>query len=369
VRKQLRLLFRQFAQPKEGYEIHALLGDRGEPGFAQDVEQARKLGVQVTLVPAFRREVQMGKDRETYRFLKERLAALTPYLVHTHSAKAGFLGRLAAHACGVPRIIHTPHVFPFQWATGLKGRFYLELERYAARRCHALVCVGKGQREDALQRRVAPPGKLVLIRNGIALPDPVTPGQRTSLRVALGLPPDVPTVGMVARLAPQKGVFTFLEAAARVLRRTPEVLFVLIGDGPLRADVHARAAQLGLGPAKLKLPGHLEDAEKCYPAFDVLALTSYYEGLPYVLLEGMAYGVPVVATDVLGSREVVIDGNSGLLTRPGDPADLAEKIFSIICSAELRRTLSAGARARVQKTFPLDPFLEAHRKLYKGEGL
>jgi len=154
-----------------------------------------------------------------------------------------------------------------------------------------------------------------------------------------------------------------------VLRRTPEVLFVLIGDGPLRAEVHARAAQLGLGPAKLKLPGHLEDAEKCYPAFDVLALTSYYEGLPYVLLEGMAYGVPVVATDVLGSREVVIDGNSGLLTRPGDPADLAEKIFSIICSAESRRTLSAGARARVQKTFPLDPFLDAHRKLYKGESL
>jgi glycosyltransferase involved in cell wall biosynthesis len=365
VRKQLRLLFRHFGRKEEGFEIHALLGDRGEAGLAQELEQARRSGIHVTMVPGFAREIRPGADRQVYGFLKQQLRTLAPFIVHTHSSKAGFLGRLAAHACAVPRIIHTPHVFPFQWTTGLKRSFYLSLERFAAGRCHSIVCVGKGQREDAVQRGGAPPEKLILIRNGVALPAPTTPGQRASLRVGLELPADVPTVGMVARLAPQKGVFTFLEAAARVQRQLPQAVFVLIGDGPLAAQVHARAAELHLGPPRFRLAGHLENAEKYYPAFDLLALTSHYEGLPYVLLEGMACGVPVVATDVLGSREVVIDGNSGLLTRPGDPADLAEKIISVLYSTTLRQTLAAGGRARVEKSFPLDAFLEGHRKLYR----
>ncbi|GMV79758.1 MAG: glycosyl transferase family 1 [Planctomycetota bacterium] len=366
VRKHLRELIDCFAQPGEGFEIHALLGDRGEPGFGAELERWRAAGVRAEVLPELARALHPNRDWAAYRVLKRRLRHLAPQVVHTHSAKAGFLGRLAAHACGVPRIIHTPHIFPFLWSGGLASALYLGLERFAAERCHRLICVGAGQREAALRYKVAAEAKLTVIPNGVRLPPLPDRARILAERAKLGLGPDQLAIGMVARLAPQKGVGTFLKAAQRILNARADAVFVLLGGGPLESEVRSQAQALGLPRDRMRIMGHVEEAEARYPAFDVLALSSLYEGLPYVLLEALAWGVPVVATDVMGSRDVVQHGETGLLVPPQDDAALAVALERLLADAELRKRLGMAGRGTVQERFTRERFLEGHRALYRG---
>ena len=365
MRKQLRLLMQHFARPQSGVRVCALLGDRGEPGFHQELEDARDCGVNVRMVPTFKRSIRPFHDLSAYRFLKGTLREWKPTVVHTHSAKAGFLGRLAARACGVPHIIHTPHIFPFQWSTGAKRSFYLKLERYAARRCTDIVCVGRQQFELATKMQLTATNTFRVIRNGVTVPGPLTPEQRADLRRQLELPDDATVMGMIARLAPQKGVGTFLECAARLAKADERVLFVLIGSGPEEEQTRQRLKALGLRD-RFRLLGHRDDAEQLYGAFDLLVLSSLYEGLPYVLLEGMACGLPIVATDVLGTSELIEDGVSGRLVPPGDAVKMADCLQELIASPESCKRLGTAARERVRAEFRLDTFLTEHERLYGG---
>ncbi len=366
VRKHLRDLIRVFSRPEEGLELHAILGDRGEPGLHAELEQlARANGnLRWTFVPELRRALNPLSDLRAYARVKELLRAIAPEIVHTHSAKAGYIGRTAAHHLAVPRIVHTAHVFPFQWARGLRGRVYLALERQVARFTHTLICVGESQRDDALARGLAPPGKFRLIRNGIEIPAGAPSDGRAIARAALEIDAARPAVGMVARLAPQKGLNAFLQAAQAVLASRPDVVFCVVGGGPLEADIRRRAIALKLSADNFRVLGHREDAAQLYAAFDVLTLSSLYEGLPYVLLEAMAWGVPVVATDVLGSRDVVVDGTTGFLARVNDPAHIAEHTLRLLGDAALRARFGAAARQRVAGQFSFTTFIDGHRQLY-----
>lgn len=367
VRKHLRELIRIFARPEEGFTVHAILGDRGEAGFREELESLRAslAGFSYTLAPSLKRSLCPVRDLRAGLELRRLLRALAPDIVHTHSSKAGVLGRQAAQGLGIRNIFHTAHVFPFQWARGVRGRVFLALERRAARVTTALVCVGESQRAIALERGLCAAEKLVVIRNGIELPAPPPLDQKAAQRAALGLAPSAPAVGMVARLAPQKGVGAFVQAAAKVLQQRPETVFCVVGGGPLESQVRARLAELRVPPESFRLLGHREDAAALYPAFDVVALSSLYEGLPYVLLEAMAWGVPVVATDVLGSRDVVRDGVTGFLARVDDPADIAARLLRLLNDPELRARCGAAARQRVAEEFSLAAFREGHRQLYR----
>lgn len=366
VRKHLRLLLEGVARPEEGFEVHALLGDRGEPGFKEEVEAWRARGVKAEILPELRRAIRYGPDRAAYASLKRRLREIAPQIVHTHGSKSGFLGRLAAYANKVPRILHTPHVFPFQSHGGVSGAFFLLLERYATKRCDSIVCVGEGQREEALCVRLAAPERLLVIPNGVAVPEPLTAEARKALRAKHGLPPDALIVGMCARLAPQKGVEVFVEAAARVAKVVPDARFVVAGEGPLRDSVQAHAAALGLDASRLKLLGYVPDAAELCAAFDVAAMTSRYEGLPYALLEAMAWGVPVAATAAAGNADLVRGGECGLLSPPDDASAFAGNLERLLKDAALRTKLGQAGRARVKADFTLASFLDAHRKLYGG---
>jgi glycosyltransferase involved in cell wall biosynthesis len=367
VRKHLRELIRVFARPTEKFEISCIFGDRGEPGFQAELDgfARQNPGFRYTLIPQLRRSISLSSDWRAYSQIKEHLRSYAPDIVHTHGSKGGILGRQAAHLLGISRIIHTPHVFAFQWETGVKKRIYMALERRAARFCQSIICVGEGQRAEALASRIAPEEKLVVIRNGVELPPPVSAEERKRLRESLGLAPDVPSIGMVARLAPQKGVGIFLRAAVETLRARPDAVFVLVGGGPDEQAVRTRATELKLPPERFKLLGHREDAESLYPAFDVLVLSSLYEGLPYVLLEAMARGVPVVATDVMGSRDVVLDGITGFLARASDPAHIAERILALLNDRLLHDRQGAAARKHIEQQFSFSAFIEGHRRLYE----
>jgi glycosyltransferase involved in cell wall biosynthesis len=367
VRRHLRLLMEHFSRPEENFAVQALFGDRGEPGFPAEVAQLRARGLEIEVLPELARALSFSRDAAAWKALRRGLARLRPDLVHTHSSKAGFLGRMAARRAGTPRILHTPHVFPFQWARGLRGAFYLALERFAARRCDRIVCVGEEQRRDALRFHVAPEDKLVVIRNAAPVPEPAGPDERAARRAELDLAPDALAVGLVGRLAPQKGAGDFLRAAAALLPRHRSVVCLLLGAGPLEAELRGLARRLELPAERFRFLGYRENAARLYPAFDVVALSSHYEGLPYVLLEAMACGVPVAATDVLGSREVIVHESSGLLVPPGDPPRLAEALLRLLDDRELRARLGAAGRARVREQFGLEPFFESHRRLYRGE--
>ncbi|HYG78408.1 MAG TPA: glycosyltransferase family 4 protein [Planctomycetota bacterium] len=367
VRKHLRDLIRVFSRPGEGFEIHAILGDRGEPGLR---EELNAMPLQHTFVPQFQRSISSLRDTRAYMHIKELLRKIQPDIVHTHSAKAGFLGRYAAHHLGIKKILHTPHVFPFQWAHGFQARVYLALEKQVARFSHTLICVGESQREDALARKVAEAEKLVVVRNGIELPPESAAAERerarSNARRALEIADDQPAIGMVARLAPQKGVGAFVRSAALILEKNPRCVFFMIGGGPLEGEVRARMAELGVGQEKFRLLGHRQDAPRLYPGFDVAVLSSLYEGLPYVLLEAMAWGVPIVATDVLGSRDVVVDGETGFLARVNDPKHIAERTLLLLEDAPLRKRYGSAAQKRVAEEFSFAKFIEGHRALYNG---
>ena len=369
VRKHLCELMRVFSRPDEGYIVHAILGDREEQGFREELAQiARDSGnLKFDFVPELKRSIHLTRDLKAYAAMKELLRGIQPDIIHTHSSKAGFLGRMAAHHLGLGNVVHTPHVFPFQWTRGMKGRIYLALERQAAKWCRTLVCVSESQRADAAARNLVSSDKLIVIRNGIELPPETSKDKRNELRARLDLSNVVPAVGMVARLAPQKGVGIFLQAAAVILKKRSEVMFLLVGGGPLEREIQERITELKLPSRNIRLLGHREDAQELYPAFDVLILSSLYEGLPYVLLEAMAQGIPVVATDVLGSRDVVVDGETGFLAPVSDPVRIAECALAVLNDAAMHERMGVEARKRVAIEFSLRTFVEGHRQLYRSD--
>jgi glycosyltransferase involved in cell wall biosynthesis len=368
VRKHLRDLLHVFLRPEEGFDVLAILGDRGEAGFRDEMKQlaAKYANLRYVFVPDFKRPIRPFNDLRALSGIKKLIVEFKPDVAHTHSAKAGFLGRRAASALGVPNIIHTPHVLPFQSVSGIKGRAYLALERHAAKLSHTIVCVSESQRAFALEEKLCAPTRLTVIRNAIE-PHALPPNARALARKILELPESASVAGMVARLAPQKGVSAFAQAASEVLRARRDTTFVLVGGGPLEEDLRARVKELGVPPERFRILGHREDAADLYNAFDVLVLSSLYEGLPYVLLEAMVRGIPVVATDVLGSRDVVADGQTGLLARVNDPRDIADKILTLLNDAEKCRRFGAAAVRRAAEEFSFDEFIRKHRELYRRQ--
>ncbi|MHC5054860.1 MAG: glycosyltransferase family 4 protein [Planctomycetota bacterium] len=352
------------------FEVHLVVSLRRGREMLFDLPALGRLGVRVHIVP-MSRAISPVDDGRSLRRLVRLFGKRRFDVVHTHSAKAGFLGRRAARVAGVPQVIHTPHVWPFQWTRGAARLVYYRLERLAAGWCDRLVCVGPGQRDYGLASRVAGnhEDKLVVVPNGV---DPAAldaSADRAGVRAELGVLPGDLAVGMVARLAPQKGVGRFLEAAALVARERTDVRFLLVGSGPLERRTRRRARELGLGPARLALLGHREDVPRLCSGFDVFALSSLYEGLPYVLLEAMAARRAVVATRVAGVEDVIEDGVTGRLAPPGDAPAIAEAISGLLGDSGARRDLGSAARRRVEAAFPLERFIDAHARLYEGADL
>jgi len=348
---------------KKRFDVHLILSFWRSDEMRVDLPTLRAHGVAVHTVRIQRRIDPVADLRALARlarlFRRERFD-----VVHTQSSKAGFMGRLAARRAGVGRVVHTPHVWPFQWTRQPMRGAFLALEKLAARWCERLVCVGREQREIGLARRVASPERLVVIENGVDVTPPPAKSARDEIRRELGVGDDEIAVGMVARLEPQKGVGRFIDAAAALARDHPAARFFLVGDGRLRRRTEARAAGHGLGGQRLSFLGHREDAARLYAGFDVFVLSSLYEGLPYVILEAMAAGLPVVATDVTGTREVVEDGVTGTLVPMGDASAIARGIAPYLADADLRAATGRRARERVQERFTMKRFIELHEKLY-----
>jgi len=306
----------------------------GEPGLLD--QEARTLdGIAFHQVPSLVRPIRPWRDLRAFLSLTRLLRKLRPTIVHTHSSKAGILGRLAARLAGVPIIIHSIHGFGFTRYQHPLVRLALVMgERLAAPVTTKFFAVSEASRRQGLSLGLFSADRCTVIRSGVDL----AALRRTHVdvgvkRQALGLEPTKPVIGMVAPFKPQKAPLDFVRMAGLVHRARPDAQFLLVGDGELREAVLGERARLGLSSV-LHLTGWRRDAAEIMRCLDVFVLTSLWEGLPRVYLEAMASGVPVVGTKVDGAPEVVREGVTGFLVEPGDTQALAERVLYILSHPE-----------------------------------
>ncbi len=294
-------------------------------------------------------------------------------IVHTHCAKAGVVGRMAARRAGVPAIAHTFHLFAWQTESSsgapLLGRVasagkkaaYVQLERYAASLSDALITVCDENRSQALRLRLARPEKLVTIYSGIDLKKYVPTRDPREVRLELGLDPDRPVVGNVGRLAEQKAPLDLVTAAKEILRSRPDAQVVLAGDGPLADEVRAAAAD----EPGIRLIGHRSDVPDVLSAFDVFMQASLWEGLGRAATEAMVMRLPVAATAVDGVPELVEHGVTGLLSKPRDTSALAQNVLWLLNDPVEARRMGARGHSRVVPAFDVDHMVRSIERVYE----
>lgn len=308
------------------------------------LDEAADAGFPVHVVPELRPEIAPNLERRALQRIAELLTADPADVVHTHSAKAGTLGRLAARRAGVGRIVHTYHGFPFhEFQSPARRAAYVAIERRLGRITDIGLCVGAGVAVEAVRRRLIAPERIRTI--GVAV-DHTAPAADASARAAaraeLGLPADAVVVGCVGRLAYQKAPEQFVESLARLNRS--DVVGVWIGDGPLLGEIKRAVAAAG-SRARVVLAGERSDVPSLLPALDVFALPSRYEGLPVAIVEAMTCGIPVVATAVNAVADAVVPGRTGLLVPPQRPDLFAAAIGYVVDHPHHARAMAAAARS------------------------
>jgi len=327
--------------------------------------EARALAdVELFELPHLRREVRPLADLRALSEFRRAIRRFRPGVVHTHSSKAGILGRLAARREGVPVVVHSIHGFGFGPHQPLPVRLaFLTAERLASRWTTAFVAVSQRNLEEGVRLGLFPASRARLIRSGVDLTSFAAHRGGTALRREIGIPVDAPLVVQIACFKAQKAPERFVEVAARVASGFPAAHFLLVGDGALRRRLERLRREHGL-EGRLHLPGWRRDVSAVLDAATVVTLTSRFEGLPRVLVEGLAAGVPVVAMAVDGVNEVVRDGENGFLVPPDDVAGVAERVGEILRDSALRSRLSARAVEGLQE-FGREAMVRQQEELYR----
>jgi glycosyltransferase involved in cell wall biosynthesis len=344
---------------RDRVEFHVAVGD---DGFLAD--ELRAAALPVHIVSDLQREISLRADRRAVGALRRLIRELRPQLVHTHSTKAGLLGRIAARAERIPAL-HTAHAWSF--SDGLSWRrkaMAVPIEALAGRITERFIVVSEADREIAIRYNVGQDSQIRIVHNGV--PDSTLRAQLTARAEAVGADESTaaaapPVLTMVARLAPPKDPLLLLRALSRV-----EVPFLLriVGDGPDRPAVEAAIQDLGLS-AQVEMLGVRKDVPALLADSDVFTLISAQEGFPLAILEAMRAGLPVVASDVGGVREAVEHGRTGVLIPRGDEAALRVALNRLLGDATLRSGLGAAGRAAYEARFTVEQMLDATVAVYR----
>lgn len=286
-------------------------------------------------------------------------------IVHTHSSKAGILGRLTARLAGVRAIVHTVHGWSFNDYQPIFLRlFYVFFERICARFTEKIIVVSQWDKEQGLKNSIETREKYTLIRYGINCEDFKNTAERIDLRKKLGVNASDIVIGMVSCLKPQKAPLDFVKLAGLIKKICPGIRFVLVGDGLLREKVIHLIKRLGLEKDFL-LTGWSDNIAALLSTFDIFVLTSLWEGQPIAVLEAMAARLAVVATDTGGIREIVLDGKTGYLVKRGDLQSMLERIKQLLFNEQLRRNLGISASDSVRGAeFSVTNMIKQSQQLY-----
>ncbi len=361
-----------------GHDVTLITGPSYGPE-GQLVQRARSAPYRYLEIPLLRRAINPLHDLRTLRQLKKLLAQLDPDIVHTHSAKAGIIGRYAAYnlrqraaetccpatralrtaqlnTCGRPRIIHTIHGLAFHpYQSNLLNRLYIAVERRAARRTDAFISVADAMTDQALAAGIGQPNQYHTIRSGLEVDtflNPPSPQQTATLRQQLNLPPDALVVASVARLFHLKGHEFIIDAAKKLAPNHPNLYWLFVGDGSLRPQIEQQIAQANLTD-RFRLTGLVPPSRipALLHASDILVHCSLREGLARTLPQALLAGKPVVSFDVDGAREVVHNNETGFLVPPRDIDTLTHALGQLIDQPDLRQRLGHTGRQRCQQAF------------------
>ena len=329
-------------------------------------DRAHRQGLKLEVMPELIRAVRPPTDYRAYRRLRSAFRRLRPEVVHTHSSKAGIVGRAAAWAEHVPAVVHTIHGLPFGPSeTPTKNRLYIALERWAAKRCHAIVGVCDAMAEQALAAGVGRPEQYSTVYSGMDVESFLNPRRgRDEVRRELALNDSHVAFGTVARLFERKGHDDILAVAPRVLSENPNIRFVFIGDGILRDRLKADAERMGIGHAIL-FTGLVppDRIPELLGAMDAVVHPSLREGLARVLPQSLLVGRPVISYDIDGAKEVVRP-ETGILLKPRDLDGLGSAILTMASDPVLRDRMGAEGRRRFADQFRAETMTDQLRELY-----
>jgi glycosyltransferase involved in cell wall biosynthesis len=328
------------------------------------ISEARAQGVPVHVEPWLVRRVAPLHDAIALARMVRFMRRGRYDVVHTHVAKAGVLGRLAARLAGVPVVVHTAHGFWITFAQSPRVSWaYIRLERFGTGLTDAVVSVSDTITRQLLAHGIGSAAQYTTLRSGIELERFAAASlDRAAARRRLDLPGDAFVVGSVGRLSPQKAPLDLIRAFAALAGRRPEAHLVVVGDGPLRTETETEASRLGL-ENRVRFLGLRRDMPEILGALDALVLVSRYEGLPRVVPEAMAAGLPVVATDVDGTSEAVAHGETGFLVPSGDVARVAAALESLAADPASARLMGERARERAA-AFSIDVMVAGLERLY-----
>ncbi|MBC8105424.1 MAG: glycosyltransferase family 4 protein [Anaerolineae bacterium] len=331
------------------------------------IDRAKSYGYRVIVVDEMRRAISVSKDFRTYRRLKTVLTELNPDVVHTHSSKAGIIGRWAAHRAKCRFIVHTIHGLAFTASTSRAANFiYKTLEKVTAPITHKIVCVADAMREQSLLAGVGRPGQYLTVYSGMqTAPFLNPPIPRDVVRRELGLRDEDIAVGTIARLFELKGHDDLLDIAPKLCATFPTLKFLWIGDGLLRESFKRRIAQMGLTD-RFILTGLVppEKIPQLTHAMDILVHPSRREGLARALPQGSLAEKPVITYDIDGNREALIEGETGYALPPFDKNQLAAKIALLARDMELRKKLGTRGRAFALSRFDANVMVDALEAVY-----
>ena len=360
--------------------VASVLGLRDKPGLDVDLISGPTNGPEGSLESSFAhipqalsisprlvRPVHPLKDWLALRDLTTEFRARKPDIVHTHSSKAGVLGRLAAHRAGVPIIVHTVHgpsFGPFQGA--LANLVFTAAERHAARVTTHFVTVANAMTQQFLGAGIGRPGQFTRVFSGFPLEPFLSTHNDPALRARWGLKPEDFVVGKIARLFKLKGHDDLIAATPALVQRCPRMKFLLVGGGPWRERLEAKVRALGL-QNHFVFTGLVPPAEipQLVGIMDALVHLSYREGIPRALPQALAAARPVVAYDCDGAREVCLDNETGFLIPPGDSARLAESLSALATDAALCKRLGQRGQELVRNWFPVQRMVDDLHALYQ----
>jgi glycosyltransferase involved in cell wall biosynthesis len=311
--------------------------------------RSRALGVRTIVLPELVRQISPLADSRALGKLIGLVRTLKPDVVHAHSSKAGVLGRLAAKLCGKAAVF-TAHGWAFALGVPpLRRMAALSVERLAGRWADRIIAVSHANRQLAIERRVAGPEQCVVIHYGIPFMPCLSRKPASAVRII-----------MVGRFAPQKDHAQLLRAVAGI---DASVRVMLVGDGPTRPAIEALARELGVAD-RVDFLGVRDDVPELLGAADIFVLATNWEGLPISIIEAMRAGLPIVASDVDGAREMVADGIAGFLVPWRDASALRSKLAVLAANPELRARIGSAARQRYEAEFTVDRMVERTRQVY-----
>ena len=354
-------------QADAGHDVALAFGPIYGPEGSLIEEVRSHGGIETIEVPNLVRQLAPVRDLRCRLELARVIRSFRPEIVHTHSSKAGILGRAAARAAGVPGIVHTIHGLPFHpYQSRATNRLYVGLERWAANKCDAIVCVADAMRDQALAEGVGRTEQYHTIYSGMDV-ESFTNNQvdRDAWRAGHGIGPEDHVIGTVARLAELKGHDDLLDAMGDRLKNAPRIKLLWVGDGYWADRLKRRVHEMGLERSVIFAgrlpPGEIPNVMHC---IDVLAHPSWREGLPRTVPQALLSGTPVIANDVDGTSEVVIDGQTGRLVQPGDIAALEATLAGAIDDPLAEQSLAGAGRTLCLELFPARRMIDDLDRLY-----